>query len=98
MGTGFHTRLDRPEDEIDADEFEFLEDLEELDDLDDTELELDDLDFADMDNSDLSGVPELGMEPLGANASLGDEEDDDEMIDLDSLRGDDSDDIDVELG
>ncbi len=98
VGTGFHTRIDRPEDEIDADEFEFLEDLEELDDLDDTELEFDDLDFADIDNSDLSGVPELGMEPLGANASLDDEEDDDEMIDLDSLRGDDSDDIDVELG
>ena len=98
VGTGFHTRMDRPEDEVDGDEFEFLEDLEDLGDLDDAELEFDDLDFADIDNSDLAGVPELGMEPLGANASIGDEEDDDEMIDLDSLRGDDSDDIDVELG
>jgi DNA-directed RNA polymerase subunit beta' len=95
VGTGFHTRVDRPFEDAEEEELEFFEDLEELEDA---ELEFDDLDFADIDTSDLSGVAELGMEPLGADVTLSDDEDDEDVIDLDSLRSDETDEIDVDLG
>ena len=59
---------------------------------------MDDLDFGDIDMSDLAGVPELGMEPLGVNSMVGEDEDEDVDIDFGSLKADDNDEIDVDLG
>jgi hypothetical protein len=73
-----------------------LMDLDDLDALADGELEMDDLDFADIDMSELAGVAELGMEPLGA-AGLADDEDDEGGIDFNALKADDSDDLNGDL-
>ena len=90
VGTGFHARLEQPYEDAE-DEMEFFDDLDSLGE--DGELDFDDLELDDIDTSDLSGVAELGMEPLGVGASLSDDDDDNEIIDLASLRNDDSDDM-----
>jgi DNA-directed RNA polymerase subunit beta' len=100
VGTGFHTHHYRPvEPEEPMVEDLILDELMDLDDLDalaDGELEMDDLDFADIDMSELAGVAELGMEPLGA-AGLADDEDDEGGIDFNALKADDSDDLNGDL-
>jgi DNA-directed RNA polymerase subunit beta' len=99
VGTGFHTRRQR---EAAAQEAEELLLEQELDDElfglleDQDELELDDLDF-DMDISELTGVKELGLEPLSAPASDGDDDDDDAGFDIESLENDDNEEIDVDM-
>jgi len=96
VGTGFHARLQRAA-ELKAAEVDMPErDAEAEGDID--ELEMEDLDFADIDMSELSGVAELGMEPLGATANLmSDEEDEDELeIDFEALD-DDSDNNEIEV-
>ena len=95
VGTGFHTRR-KAVTEVDVDDLD-LDLPEEIDDLDEDELEMDDLDFADIDLSELSGVAELGMEPLGAGAGYNDDDEDEMDIDLGSLKADDSDDVDIEM-
>ncbi len=97
VGTGFHARQRMAEAEQAAEEMfldsEFIEMVD-----DDEELELDDLDLADLEMGDLSGVVELGMEPLGRSGSGGDdEEEEDADIDYDSYQTDESDEIDVDL-
>jgi DNA-directed RNA polymerase subunit beta' len=97
VGTGFHTRAERAlavqeaAEEILLDErfFDFAEDQGEL--------ELDDLDFGELDMSELTGVKELGMEPLVAPASDDEDEDEDIGFDIESLDGSDSEEIDVDM-
>ena len=63
----------------------------------DEELEMDDLDLTDIDMGELSGVAELGMEPLGTVSMMDDDEEDDQSIDIGTYNSDDSDDIDNSL-
>ena len=100
VGTGFQARQER--EAAEAEEEEFLLDDEQFDaELfglveDQDELELDDLDF-DMDISELTGVKELGLEPLSAPASDGDEEDEEAGFDIESFENDESEEIDVDM-
>ena len=84
VGTGFSQR--RIITSNIADEVELLIDTEidhdeDLGDLDDVDLALDDFELDDAD-----GVTELGMEPLGASVTLGEEEDDSLDLDFDTLE------------
>jgi len=94
VGTGFHTRREALDERMPSDPTDSL-DIE----LDDDELEMGDLDFSDLDSNELlSGVSELGMEPLGLNVGGGgDEEDEDFDFDLESLDEEETEEIDVEL-
>jgi len=94
VGTGFHTRREAQENRMSNEPTDTL-DIE----LDDDELEMGDLDFSDLDSNELlSGVAELGMEPLGLNVGGGgDEEDEDFDFDLESLDEEETEEIDVEL-
>ncbi|MEM7126463.1 MAG: DNA-directed RNA polymerase subunit beta' [Chloroflexota bacterium] len=91
VGTGFHSRLEEAARlrESDVDVVEELEfDGDEL-----GELEMTDIDFGEMDMADITGVAELGMEPLGAGITLNDDEDGDDLdIDFEMLEEDDSED------
>ncbi len=95
VGTGFHTRRKKDEDAV-AEDLD-LDLPEEIEDIDEDELEMDDLDFADIDISELAGVAELGMEPLGVTSMISDDEDEEVGIDFGALKTDDSDEIDVDL-
>ena len=100
VGTGFHTRTVRTkaveeavdeillDDQLDDQFFDLLEDQGEL--------EIDDLDFGELDISELSGVKELGMEPLTAPSS-DDDDDEDEQLDFESLQSDDNEEINVDM-
>ncbi|MEZ4870318.1 MAG: DNA-directed RNA polymerase subunit beta' [Caldilineaceae bacterium] len=93
VGTGFHTRRQIVEEDMDGAEM----DLEDYD-LEDDELELGDLDFSDLDSNDLlAGVAELGMEPLGVSVNASDDEDDEFDFDLESLDEEEEEEVDVEL-
>ena len=99
VGTGFHTRRQR--EPVVQEVEEFLLDEQFDDELfglveDQDELELDDLDF-DMDISELTGVKELGLEPLSAPSSDDDEDEDDIGFDIESLQNDDNEEIDVDM-
>ncbi len=96
VGTGFHTRSKFPsmqpvEDELDLGLEDEFEDMDE-------ELEMDDLDLGDIDMGDLSGVAELGMEPLGSVSMVDEDDEDDKTIDISTFNSDDSDDNDDNLG
>ncbi len=109
VGTGFHARRQQALAEQAADEMALDEEFFDLtdftditDDLvdEDDELELDDLDLAELELGDLSGVAELGMEPVsrtqaGNNDDDGDE--DDTELDFDAFQSDDNDEIDVDM-
>ncbi len=83
VGTGFRKRRQE------ALEAEKRKELEEHVDTESGEIELDpsELDFSD-ELADLSGVSELGMEPMGATATLSADEDADDDLDLDTLEED----------
>jgi DNA-directed RNA polymerase subunit beta' len=82
VGTGFNSRRIHTVDL--SQEVEILRDMEI-----DIEDDLTDMDMSDVGIDDFDGelgVAELGMEPMGAGASLADEEDDDLDLDFDSLE------------
>ncbi|MBV7330073.1 DNA-directed RNA polymerase subunit beta' [Chloroflexi bacterium TSY] len=79
VGTGFQARLRRAAELREA-EVDLVEDLDLPEEL--GELEMEDLDFADIDLSELSGVAELGMEPLGTNVTTSSDDDDNDEIEL----------------
>ncbi|MFO7633182.1 MAG: DNA-directed RNA polymerase subunit beta', partial [Caldilinea sp.] len=84
VGTGFSQRrvtVVNIADEVDLLIDEEIDQDEDLGDLDDVELGLDDFEFDEID-----GVAELGMEPLGAGVSLGENEDDSLDLDFDTLE------------
>jgi DNA-directed RNA polymerase subunit beta' len=83
VGTGFRKRRQE------ALEAEKRKELEEHVDVESGEIELEvsELDFAE-ELTDLTGVSELGMEPLGASAPLMADEDGDDDLDLDTLEED----------
>jgi DNA-directed RNA polymerase subunit beta' len=102
VGTGFSQR--RIITTNIADEVELLIDTEidqdeDLGDLDENDMGLDDFEL-----EDIEGVSELGMEPLGATVTVGDEEEDGLDLDFDNLEEDEEEeetesfeDIDIEL-
>ncbi len=97
VGTGFHARLEEAAKKKEA-EVKLVEDLDIEEGYE--ELDIDDLDFSDIDISELTGVTELGMEPLGVPSHLlGDDDDDDAIaVDFDALEADDtSEDINLSL-
>ncbi len=95
VGTGFHTRSKFPSMQPEEVEVDLgLED--EFEDMDE-ELEMDDLDLGDIDMGDLSGVAELGMEPLGSVSMVDGDDEDDKTIDINTFKSDDSDDNDDNL-
>ena len=96
VGTGFHARAERKAEALAEAELAPDSALFELIDEEEGELDLEDLDFADLDMSELTGVAELGMEPLEGGS--GDEEEDEDLeLDFGSFEGDDSDEVDVDL-
>ncbi|MEM7533124.1 MAG: DNA-directed RNA polymerase subunit beta' [Chloroflexota bacterium] len=97
VGTGFQQReqpiIDEVDVEIDFDDFSD-EDLMDFED----DLDLGDLDFGDLDISELTGVSELGMEPLMVSANdLDDEEGLDMTIDINTLKSEETEDIDIAM-
>ncbi len=83
VGTGFASRRQRAVETELVEELDLDEAFDEAFDFDDDgELEFDDMDFADFDSSELSGVAELGMEPLAALANALSEEDEDGQINI----------------
>ena len=102
VGTGFHARLQEAAMKKES-EVKLVDDID-FDDDEFSELDMDDLDFADIDISELTGVSELGMEPLGASGGLrssssGDGDDDSEIeLDFEALEADDiGEDINLDL-
>jgi len=84
VGTGFSQRrvsVVNIADEVDLLIDEEIDQDEDLGDLDDADLGLDDFEFDDAD-----GVAELGMEPLGAGVTLGEDGDDSLDLDFDTLE------------
>ncbi len=86
VGTGFMTRRQKA---LEAETKAAV--LDHVDtEVGEIELELGELDLVDLEVAELTGVLELGMEPLGAGAPLLLDEDADEDIDLESLDGDET--------
>jgi DNA-directed RNA polymerase subunit beta' len=84
VGTGFSTRRALNTDV--SQEVSILHDME-IDVEDDlAEMDMSDLSLDEFADIELGGVSELGMEPLGATASVAEEEDEDLDLDFDSLE------------
>lgn len=81
VGTGFQARLQDAA-KLQEVKVDLPEDIDYDMDEDIGELEMSDIDFGEMDLADITGVAELGMEPLGASASNMNDDDDEDEIEL----------------
>lgn len=98
VGTGFRARRRWEQEKQDAIEAAAKQ-LEEFGDEGLDELEMIDLDDTDLDMADLASLAEMGIGPLGGMlASFATDDDDDIDIDFDSLKDDDTEELDVDLG
>ena len=98
VGTGFRARRIWAEEKQEAVELAARQREDDMDgELD--ELEMMDLDDTDLDMTDLAGLAEMGIGPLGMLGNFGGGLDDDEDIDLDfdSLKDEDTEELDVDM-
>ena len=99
VGTGFRARRLWAEEKQEALEMAARQREDDMEgELD--ELEMMDLDDADLDMTDLAGLAEMGIGPLGMLGSYGgglDEDDDDIDLDFDSLKDEDTEELDVDM-
>ena len=99
VGTGFRARRLWAEEKQEAMDLAARQREEDMEgDLD--ELEMLDLDDTDLDMSDLAGLAEMGIGPLGMLGNFGaglDDDEDDIDLDFDSLKDEDTEELDVDM-
>ncbi len=99
VGTGFRARRLWAEEKQEAMDLAARQRDDDMDgDID--ELELMDLDDTDLDMTDLAGLAEMGIGPLGMLGNFGsgmDDDDDDIDLDFDNLKDEDTEELDVDM-